>query len=64
MHDCVVCSWIEQGVTFGPAQTNQALVVAACVLVGICFVAYSLVVCIMVSVCMSPLGVCFHRIRE
>jgi hypothetical protein len=39
---------MPEGVTFGPAETNQQLVVAACVLVGVCFVFYSLVLCVMI----------------
>ena len=57
MRVCVlVCACRAQGVTFGPAETNQQLVVAACVLVGVCFVFYSLVLCVMVSLLYSSAG--------
>jgi len=39
---------MPEGVTFGPAETNQQLVIAGCVIMGVCLVVYSFVLCIMV----------------
>ena len=38
----------KTGVTFGPAETNKELTIAAAALVGACFVAYTILLCVMV----------------
>lgn len=43
-----VASQMPEGVTFGPAQTNQEMVIAGCVLSAICLVAYTIIMCVMI----------------
>jgi hypothetical protein len=43
-----VAASMPEGVTFGPAQTNQELVIAGCVFSGICLLAYTIIMCVMI----------------